>query len=286
MRLSPLAIAVTAIVPLGTLTACDAKGGTPTVTVAPSVGVISVTVSPPSVALRVGERTTLVASVAAGTTVTDRTVTWSSSDSKIATVVANGVVRGESPGTTTVRAVAKANASVVGAVAVTVVGDTTSGVTIQPLQSPTPAQSPAVTAGSTPVPPLTLQPVRASFEERAKATTYVVAYTKTGSQPLSFTWSGLDCGDPRSAQGTVANAAGEFTFQWNHDHPPCDATTNHANVTIVLTVEDANYVSVCRYPGAATGSGAPCTTTRKTIRPVAAGGFGSSGARAQRMESR
>ncbi|MGQ0766050.1 MAG: beta strand repeat-containing protein [Gemmatimonadota bacterium] len=88
----------------------------------------SVTVAPATVTISVGERVILSASVAtsAGTgTAPATTVTWSSANAAIATVVATGEVTGFAVGTTTIRATSTADPSKVGAAAVTV----TSGVT-------------------------------------------------------------------------------------------------------------------------------------------------------------
>ncbi|HEY2067459.1 MAG TPA: Ig-like domain-containing protein [Gemmatimonadaceae bacterium] len=83
----------------------EGKTGSSTVTVRSPVA--SVTVSPTTLALGSGKSSTLTATVkdASGTILTDRTVTWSSSDPSKATVgSATGVVTAVSAGTTTVTA--------------------------------------------------------------------------------------------------------------------------------------------------------------------------------------
>jgi len=104
------------------LTACGDKVelGGPTTT-APSNVVRSVTVTPSSATLNSGDKITLAASVNADAGVTDRTVTWSTSNAAIANVDANGVVTaGTTPGTATITAASKADATVKGAALITV----------------------------------------------------------------------------------------------------------------------------------------------------------------------
>ncbi|MBI4410395.1 MAG: glycoside hydrolase family 6 protein [Gemmatimonadetes bacterium] len=71
--------------------------------------VASVTVSPASVSVEVGQTAQLTAAVrdASGNTLADRSVTWSSSDASLATVSATGVVTGVAAGAATVRATAE-----------------------------------------------------------------------------------------------------------------------------------------------------------------------------------
>jgi uncharacterized protein YjdB len=85
--------------------------------VAPAVR--SVTVSPPSAILKPGDTQGFVANVDADAGVA-RTVTWSSSNTAIATVAATGVVTAVSPGAATITATRTANTSVSGAAALTV----------------------------------------------------------------------------------------------------------------------------------------------------------------------
>lgn len=106
------------------LTACGDKVTTTQVTFTttpPAQGTVhSVTVSPPAVTLTVGQSAQLAASVDADASVTDRTVSWSSSNTAVATVDASGKVTGVSAGTATIIASAKAASAVQGAAAVTV----------------------------------------------------------------------------------------------------------------------------------------------------------------------
>jgi len=107
------------------LTACGDKvtvTNPPTTTATVPV-VRSVTVSPASATLNQGDKITLAASVNADAGITDRTVTWTSSNTAIASVDANGVVTaGTTAGTATVTAAAKADLTVKGAALITVNG--------------------------------------------------------------------------------------------------------------------------------------------------------------------
>lgn len=226
------------------LASCNGNGGTPVPLgngTPIAEGVLSVNVIPSFVTLRVGERTQGTASVSASADVTDRGVSWRTSDPSIATVDANGLITAVKPGTTTLIAMSNANKAVVGSGTITV---------------------------QAPPPTLDLQPIMATFDEKARATRYAAAYMKeSGGTPLTYSWSGPDCGDPKQESGATSTAQGELSFLWNHDHPPCDATTNHAQTTILLTVRHADFEGTCRYQGAATGTGAACTVTRKATKP-------------------
>ncbi len=124
---------------LASLTACGDKVNIvqPTSTTPPAV-VHGVTVTPNSVPnLQVGASVTLSASVDADAAVTDRTVTWASSDATVASVDATGKVTGVKAGTVTISAAAKADASVKGAALVTVIpaGGATPIVTISSINN-------------------------------------------------------------------------------------------------------------------------------------------------------
>jgi len=88
----------------------EGKSGTANaVILAPILAVGSVTVSPPTQTIIATATTTLSATVKDinGTTVTDRTVAWSSSNTNIANVSSSGVVTGVAPGTATITATAE-----------------------------------------------------------------------------------------------------------------------------------------------------------------------------------
>lgn len=115
---------------LASLTACGDKVTVPqqtTTVVPPGTTVRGVTVSPASATLNVGDKITLAASVNADAGVTDRTVTWSTSNAAIATVDANGLVTAVASGNATITASSKADATVKGAAIITVNGGGNNG---------------------------------------------------------------------------------------------------------------------------------------------------------------
>ena len=83
--------------------------------------VSEVIVSPPSIILAVGAKTTLVASVRGGPDLFDRTVTWSSSDTAVAMVDSTGNVIALAGGRATIIASAHAHPQVTGEAIVSVV---------------------------------------------------------------------------------------------------------------------------------------------------------------------
>jgi hypothetical protein len=90
----------------------------------------SVTVSPPSLTLKVGDVSPLSASVSAGPGAKDKTVKWTSGNAAVATVDANGVVTAKGGGNTTVTATSNADPSVSGAAAISVGQTAPASVTI------------------------------------------------------------------------------------------------------------------------------------------------------------
>jgi predicted small lipoprotein YifL len=103
------------------LTACGDKITVPPATTAPLDNTVrQVVVSPASVNLNVGQSVTLAASVDAGAGVTNRTVTWSSSDATVASVSTAGAVNALKAGVATITAASAADPNVKGAAIVTV----------------------------------------------------------------------------------------------------------------------------------------------------------------------
>ncbi|MFL5606534.1 MAG: beta strand repeat-containing protein, partial [Gemmatimonadaceae bacterium] len=123
---------VTALAPgSATITAtAEGKSGSSTVTVT-LVPVGSVAVQPPTVSVIVGQTTPLAAVVtdANGVIVTDRAVTWTSSNTSVARVSPNGVVTGVAPGTATVTATSEGKS---GSTTVTVTPVPVGSVTVAP----------------------------------------------------------------------------------------------------------------------------------------------------------
>jgi uncharacterized protein YjdB len=88
----------------------------------------SVTVFPPGpVNLRIGDKMTFSASLLGGPGLSDRRVTWSSANARIATVDQNGVVTADSAGTTSITATSRADTAVSGAAVVTVAAAASAG---------------------------------------------------------------------------------------------------------------------------------------------------------------
>jgi hypothetical protein len=116
---------------LAGVTACGDKVTVPPpVTTPPDMTVHSVTVSPANATVAVGSKIILAASVDAGSGVTDRTVTWTSSDNTVATVGTDGTVTGVKAGTVTITAASHFAPDVKGAAAVTVGGGSTGPITV------------------------------------------------------------------------------------------------------------------------------------------------------------
>ncbi|MGE3856467.1 MAG: hypothetical protein AB7G21_05880 [Dehalococcoidia bacterium] len=93
-------------------------------------------------------------------------------------------------------------------------------------------------------------PIRAVFSPPAQTTTYSLPIEVEGATP-GVDWRGADCGTYRAESATV--------FRWTHPHPPCDPTTDHADRTIIATIQIGSVLVECRYQGSASGTGQPCT---------------------------
>ena len=116
---------------LAGLTACGDKVTVPPVTTTPAGTVVhSVTVTPSSANLKVGDKITLAASVDADAGVTNRTVTWTSSNTTVATVDNTGTVTAVTGGTASIVAKSAQDPTVQGAALVTVAATVPASVTI------------------------------------------------------------------------------------------------------------------------------------------------------------
>ena len=125
---SSFLVGALALATVSGLTACGDKVNVQT---NPSDSVVTgVTVSPPAVTMKIGDKVTLAASVAAGAKITDHGVAWSTSSATVATVDANGVVTAVGGGTATIIAKANANPQIQGASVITVGANVLATVTI------------------------------------------------------------------------------------------------------------------------------------------------------------
>ncbi|MDE3113809.1 MAG: hypothetical protein KGK34_12785 [Chloroflexota bacterium] len=102
-------------------------------------------------------------------------------------------------------------------------------------------------------------PITATFVQQTFSTTYVTTVAGVGSCGLTLQWGGPNCGswspqEPQAAGGAAAKA----TMVWQHPHPPCDPTTDHADVTVTLTITYPAGALRCTYQGAASGVGPAC----------------------------
>src|SRR5512146_2283416 len=115
---------------------------------APDSAVTQVNVTPAAQTLNVGDKFTFVATVVAGPQQTNRNVTWTSSNTAVATVDNAGVVTAVKGGVASIIAASVANPAIKGAAAVTVAAVVEASVTVgqinQTVCSPTCASVPAV----------------------------------------------------------------------------------------------------------------------------------------------
>jgi hypothetical protein len=130
---------------------------------------------------------------------------------------------------------------------------------VSPPPSDGPVSTPPPDASGTSTQGLAVSPIAAVFRQPVFSTFYSALFTNPAAEPLTVTWSGPDCGtfDPAMATTTSATA-GELDMTWMHPHPPCDATTSHANVTVKLVVSSPTASYECTYQGAESGMGAVC----------------------------
>jgi hypothetical protein len=95
-------------------------------------------------------------------------------------------------------------------------------------------------------------PIKATFSHETQSTEYTMESVLGG---VVHSWSTPPCGDARlSTDG--------MTMTWTHAHPPCDATTNHSDVTIsallLFYIGSGSRYAHCDYQGAETGTGKRC----------------------------
>jgi len=150
----------------------------------------------------------------------------------------------------------------------------TAGVQVQtPTPSPTPTPTPSPTPSRTPTPPPAfapgmpvdadvVSPVRATFFPDERATTYEIRIVEFANIIFigdGISWSKPNCGTTEYTKP----GPGRHLLRWHHPHPPCDATTDHSDVTItalivVSTSGGTTRAIECKYQGAETNVGKPC----------------------------
>jgi hypothetical protein len=220
---------------LAGLTACGDKV---TVTEArPDSSVTSVTVSPPSANLNVGDKITLVATVTGGAGLTNRNVTWSTGNAAVATVDANGQVTAVGGGTTSIIATSAANTAVKGAAAITV------GAVVQPtVEISTINQTTA--AGSVPA---TLSNIAGQLD--------VTLNVDPGTQKLSKVNLIMNCGGADTVVATQTVASGDVA--------PLSAEESTAPITLSFNTAAFNAANgtVAFKNGACTLKASAVTTT-------------------------
>lgn len=136
--------------------------------------------------------------------------------------------------------------------------------------SPAVPSSPGAPSNSPP----TVTPIRADFEPTT--TTYRVIVSVVNVHPntadqmdtadlMSIHWSGPDCGNwgPQAEikERPVDQPETDNKMIWDHPHPPCGPDPRHAEALITVSVTwnwGGGGTIVCVYPGAESGTGAPC----------------------------
>src|SRR5256714_170731 len=95
--------------------ASEGKSGTSSITVT-NIPVATVSVSPPTASIQQGQTVQLTATLkdANGNTLSGRTVTWSSSNTSVATVSTSGLVSGVTPGSATITAMSETKTGTAG----------------------------------------------------------------------------------------------------------------------------------------------------------------------------
>ena len=123
----------------------------------------------------------------------------------------------------------------------------------------------AWTAGPVAAQEFRVSPIEARFNQPGQSTEYEVLVTAPPGSKFTFAWSGPNCGTYRQPDPTGR----PNLYLWNHPHPPCDPTTGHQSVTIVVEISDGKTNFRCSYQGAETGVGPACTTSQVTSAPGA-----------------
>lgn len=217
----------------------EGKSGSAAVTVT-AIPVGSVAVSPASASLSVNQTVALTATVkdSVGTVVTDRSVTWSSSDNSIATVSGAGVVSAVASGSATITATSEGKS---GASAITVAAQI-GAVTVTP--SPDSAyvgQSVTLTGTAldkkgNPVPSQTFSWSSKNPSIATVTQDGVVKGVANGSTTITATVAG------QSGQATVKVIAPVASVSVSPSNPP--AIDTKTNITLQATLRDASNATI------------------------------------------
>jgi hypothetical protein len=108
--------------------------------------------------------------------------------------------------------------------------------------------------------PFSLGPIRAYFNPSTFSTTYTLQVENPTKEFVNVTWSGPNCGT-YAPMGLGPDSMDEHVVQtmtWSHPHPPCDPTTQHADVKITALVHTKFGSATCTYQGAESGLGPAC----------------------------
>lgn len=215
------------------LAACGDDVTVASPTPAPTPTVTGVTVAPGAVTIKVNETTAFSASVQTNGTVANTSVTWSTGNTTVASVDANGVVTGKAVGSTSVKATSAANTAVFGSGTVTVVAPGVQSISVTP-------NAASAVAGSTLTATATVNRdpgVSAAVKWSSSNTTIAdVSTTAATSSPITIT----------------AKAVGTVVITATSD---ADATKS-ASLALTVTAQAAAITSLTLTPNAVTlGSG-------------------------------
>jgi len=216
----------------------EGKSGTATVTVT-AAPVASVTVTPPTAAVIVGQTATLTAQTldASGNPLTGRAVSWASSSTAIATVSQTGVVTGAGPGTATITATSEGK----------------SGTATVTVNAPPPA----------PVVSVTVDPTTANLT--TGGTQQITATPRDGQGNAltgrAVTWASANTGIATVTQAGLITAVAPGTTT-------VTATSEGKVGTVAVTVTAPAVGSVSITPSTATVSVAATAPLSATVRDV------------------
>lgn len=181
---------------------------------------VSVSVSPTSKSIKVGETATITATVSNVSNATDTSVTWKSSDTSVATVDDKGVVTAVKAGTATITATSVADTTKSATCAITVTEDST-----EPDTPDTP---------DTPAEKVTLKLSSTSASVKAGENTTITATVANDATDTSVTWKSSDESVATVKDGVVTGVkAGTATITATS----VADTTVSATCTVTVTEE-------------------------------------------------